>query len=441
MRRLVWVGICVTCLFSPHTLKADFIDALGVGARAMAMGSAYVSVSDDLSAIYYNPAGLAQIETHQLLVGYLWSDPSLEEHATADPSFHAEQVVPYHLKTPVVALGFNLDKAIKGKLPIHARIGVMNMMADNFKSIYRLWDPEPKTARWVRFGDYWDRVYLLGGLSLQPDKIPWISVGLGFRFIISGSMFMLDRYGTAGLDVVIEDLYLHTLTKANLDLNVDSEVTPTAGVMITPTKNLRLGYSFHNSLSLLVSPVYADAKARLVLNGNEGLVLELPLSLVSEGYYWPQQHNFGASYQWGEQLLLSLQLSWFRWSQFSSLSRGTPDPTWDDILVPRFGIEYCPLKALALRGGYFFEPSPVPEQTRVSNYIDNDRHVFSVGAGYTFSDPWHIVRQPMSIDIVFQYIHMPTRKTEKEDPMFEPGYSYESRGEVFSVGGNLTFRF
>jgi hypothetical protein len=33
----------------------------GVGARAMGMGGAYTAVSDDAAAIYYNPAGLAQM--------------------------------------------------------------------------------------------------------------------------------------------------------------------------------------------------------------------------------------------------------------------------------------------------------------------------------------------------------------------------------------------
>src|SRR5436309_2233650 len=41
---------------------------LGVGARPMGMGSAYVALADDPTAVYWNPAGLASAEGTQLLV-------------------------------------------------------------------------------------------------------------------------------------------------------------------------------------------------------------------------------------------------------------------------------------------------------------------------------------------------------------------------------------
>lgn len=442
MRRHAWLGLFLFTFFLPQNLEASFIDALGVGARAMAMGSAYTAVSDDLTAIYYNPAGLAQIEDHQIMLGYIWSNPRLKESSAADPYFQAERVIPYHLKAPLVALGFNLDRTFKGKVPIHARIGVMNSAPNNFKSIYQVWDPEVSVPRWVRFGDYWDRVYLMAGLSLQADKIPWLSLGVGFRFLISGTQYLMDRHGTPGLDLLIDHISipLQGKVEANIDFDVDTETSPTVGVMLTPTKNLRLGYCFHNSLSQIVSPLKAQAQARIVLNGQELIELPLALSISFEGYYWPQQHNWGVSYLWGERLLLSVDLSLFRWSKFTSASRGAPDPGWNDSLVPRIGIEFLPVKDLALRCGYFFEPSPLPDQSRASNYMDNDRHAFSVGAGYTFSDPLKIVRKPMTLDLAFQYIYMPTRETQKNTGFF-PDHSYEANGEIFTVGGNITFRF
>jgi hypothetical protein len=35
---------------------------IGVGRRASAMGDAFVAISDDASALYWNPAGLVQFE-------------------------------------------------------------------------------------------------------------------------------------------------------------------------------------------------------------------------------------------------------------------------------------------------------------------------------------------------------------------------------------------
>lgn len=39
---------------------------IGVGARALGMGGAFIAVADDASAFYYNPAGLAFVEGHHV---------------------------------------------------------------------------------------------------------------------------------------------------------------------------------------------------------------------------------------------------------------------------------------------------------------------------------------------------------------------------------------
>jgi hypothetical protein len=48
------------------TTAAPFL-TLGVGARAAAMGGAFVAVADDASALFWNPAGVAELERAQLL--------------------------------------------------------------------------------------------------------------------------------------------------------------------------------------------------------------------------------------------------------------------------------------------------------------------------------------------------------------------------------------
>src|SRR5438067_1224172 len=45
---------------SSGTSSAQFLK-LGAGARAAGMGDAFVAVADDVTAAYWNPAGLAQI--------------------------------------------------------------------------------------------------------------------------------------------------------------------------------------------------------------------------------------------------------------------------------------------------------------------------------------------------------------------------------------------
>lgn len=44
---------------------------IGVGARAVSMGGAYVAMANDVSSMHWNPAGLAQIGHHELMVSHL----------------------------------------------------------------------------------------------------------------------------------------------------------------------------------------------------------------------------------------------------------------------------------------------------------------------------------------------------------------------------------
>ena len=58
---------------------ASFLN-VGVGARGLAMGGAYTAMADDADAIYWNPAGLAQVAGHEFQV----SDAELTQSTRED---------------------------------------------------------------------------------------------------------------------------------------------------------------------------------------------------------------------------------------------------------------------------------------------------------------------------------------------------------------------
>jgi len=43
---------------------------IGVGARAAAMGDAYVAIADDATAVYWNPAGIARLSGQSVTVNH-----------------------------------------------------------------------------------------------------------------------------------------------------------------------------------------------------------------------------------------------------------------------------------------------------------------------------------------------------------------------------------
>jgi len=55
------------CLSEETTSSGLAFLRIGVGARASGMGEAFVAVSDDASATYWNPAGLSQVESTEIM--------------------------------------------------------------------------------------------------------------------------------------------------------------------------------------------------------------------------------------------------------------------------------------------------------------------------------------------------------------------------------------
>ncbi len=79
MRYRIWIAILFisivmgSSLYAQGGAAADLMflgQELGVGARAMSMGGAFVGVADDYTAMYWNPAGLGLLTKTELNVGF-----------------------------------------------------------------------------------------------------------------------------------------------------------------------------------------------------------------------------------------------------------------------------------------------------------------------------------------------------------------------------------
>jgi long-subunit fatty acid transport protein len=124
MKRLSVVGI----LFLTANCFAQFPEdalrfatpGLGVGARAIGMGGAYTGVANDYSALFWNPAGLAQLETSEFSLGlshvnykdrsgYFGSINDFSNNATQLNAVGLVFPVPVRRGSLVFAFGYNRE--------------------------------------------------------------------------------------------------------------------------------------------------------------------------------------------------------------------------------------------------------------------------------------------------------------------------------------------
>lgn len=140
------------------------------------------------------------------------------------------------------------------------------------------------------------------------------------------------------------------------------------------------------------------------------------------------------------------------------------DPGFVDTMTLRTGVWWNqdwtgsrrPGKVLStsLRGGYSFVPSPVPDQTGLTNMMDSDRHVFSGGLGVRLFPK--MASGPIELELAGQYHQLETRTVRKQEGLasdsngdgfldYPRGYPLEgeitSAGSVWVIGAGATMQF
>ncbi len=97
-------------------------------------------------------------------------------------------------------------------------------------------------------------------------------------------------------------------------------------------------------------------------------------------YYSPTEVSFGVAISPTSAWLMSLDLSWSRWSGYLDSNQDNYDgEITHDTLTPRVGMQWRAHPSTEVMGGYFYERSAFDNEGGWTNFVDPDRHVTSVG--------------------------------------------------------------
>ena len=184
MKRLfILTGFCITVVFSQNnvaTTSAAFLE-IGPGARSLGMGSAFVSVADDASALYWNPAGIVYVSRPEVQTYY---SPWLVE-------------TQFYYNTAVIPMGGF------GNLGISFTAVTMDEMM-----VRTVQDPEPN-----KYGQKFDAGNISIGIAYAKKLTDRFSFGFQTKFI-QESIWQMKAQGIA---VDIGTLFI---TKNNLRIGM-----------------------------------------------------------------------------------------------------------------------------------------------------------------------------------------------------------------------------
>jgi hypothetical protein len=131
--KLKWSFILLLFLYATGSGAVSF-DPIPAGVRGRSMGGAYISVADDPTAIYWNPAGICQATQTQILLEtyYEWYqiDENIKEFDSEywDNSHYAN---PFHFFGAVIP--FNQPKLFNGRIALGLSYHRMNDFYSNYE--------------------------------------------------------------------------------------------------------------------------------------------------------------------------------------------------------------------------------------------------------------------------------------------------------------------
>lgn len=441
MKHALAILIVVCCAGGPAF--ANPFDAYGTGARSVALGGAATASVRDTSANYYNPAALIRSEHLQLDFGYHYVQPQLSING-GDLGVD---------RTSGIQTGLSLPKKIG-----HQKVAVslsFFLPDDRLTRIRSLPQSQP---RFVLFDNRPQRVVITTSAAWEP--FAGLSIGGGLTYLTSTrGAVILDG------DISITDPE-NTLLVGGIDVVFESIRYPTAALHWEPNEHWRFGLTYRAAFQLeLDLSVLATFDVTSTGSASEAVLVEagnLALSSVSTNLFSPQQVVIGVQYAQGS-WLVTADLSWNDWSAFPApasvinLSLDTEDasfplpetttiepPNFHDILIMRIGAEATvftsPGWELEARAGYFYEPSPAPDQAGNTNYADSAKHGTSIGFGARVLDLSPILEQPLELSWVMQCIWMQPRSYLKNHPADAVG-DYQIGGVILGTALTLGVLF
>jgi long-subunit fatty acid transport protein len=373
----VLITLILTVSKAPASETIQLTQRFGVGARAMGMGGTGIAVAEDFSALYWNPAGLAQVrriefsgglshQKYQATNTYYGTTEQDDENNTRMNSIGMVFPVPTYRGSLVFAIG-------GGR--------VENFDALFVQRGYVTGDDRLEYGREVQSGGLF--AWSLGG---AVDVSPTLSLGAALTLLDGDYDYDWDAY-FADINNVYnkppddnDTTYIHDTRTVDFD-----GVGLQLGGLLRMNRYLRAGMTIHSPVTYNLS---GEAEERTWDVFDDGTV-----ESYTDRYYFENEIStpweFGFGMAWSvPTVLLAGDLRFADWSHMKF--NGQPLMDYDETLSWSLGGEYVlPRLGVKLRAGYASDPIAfnVPE-------IVEDRDRYSLGAGF-------LVGQVMTLDMAW----------------------------------------
>lgn len=414
-----------TCLTAASAFASGFLIP-EQGAKASSMAGAFVATADDPSAIFYNPAGIAQQRHIAAYAGTTLINFTNE--FTGDPNSPITSGVEgkYNRHTfnipnmyAVLPIGHNLTIGVG----VFAAFGLRTDWADPWAGRYISKDADLKTTS-VNPVVAWQtsdgRLAIGGGVEYRRARV-----------ILNANRMALNPFNGRIMDVA----------NTRLASEYGHDIGWNAGILYKPTDRLRFGFSYRADMDIELE---GEADITQLSTGNQQLDAIIgaqlpPDQAIRTTMPFPAVMQAGVAFGLTDNTDVELDVMHTTWGVFEALTvefETTPAAgftrvqNWEDATSYRVGVNHKATANWDVRGGLLYDENPQPVEAVNPLLPDSDRIGATLGAG------WH--SGPFTVDGGLLVLHFKDRSTQgRNDEGFDG--TYETDAALWFV--NLGYRF
>lgn len=438
LNKAKWLILLVVCLmFISSPLFAGGFNLYEHGAKSTALAGAFTARADNASAIYFNPAGIVQLDGWNAYMGASIVQP-LAKFTGEDPypGYGVEEEAKHRLFMPP---GMYLTNRVHEKVAVG--LGIYAPFA-----IGTEWDDPDFSGRYISYKTDLAGIFVTPSVAAQVHDM--VSIGLNLNLVYS-SVHMERIIGQVFNGDLLDIARLKITGDNGIDIGFD------IGTIIKPMPKMQIGLLYRATVNNTYDG--GEAEFEQIMTGMPAVDGQIAAGLptaadggntigIATEIPFPWQIVGGIMYQPTDKVTLELDIIQWGWSEFDELvfdfakeqetgDINTPDNSvnvedYEDSAQYRFGIEYQATEQLALRAGYVYDKSPVPDKSVSVLLPDANRNDYSFGFGYKVGD--------MTIDAAYMLVDFDERSTNGVSTDEYNG-TYKSIVNIFGLSVGYSF--
>lgn len=412
MRKLLL--ICLLAMAGPLAFGNGY-QVLLQGNKETAMGNAGAGLDPSASALFFNPGALGFLDHTEIQLGgngIFGRTNFVEEGGSAE-----------YTARPVIATGYLYAVYAKDSASrFRAGIGVYTP----FGSLVKYDDPN-----WP--GRYSVRELRLVSVAVQPTVAYRISkhfsVGLGLTITLGDVKFerrQIDpTFGDVG-DVLLEG-------------RSDPAFGFNAGIYYHPHEDFSVGISYRSRVDAVVEGGDVSFSNLSSTFQSSALVNPLPSEFGAE-IPLPSVFTIGLGAYPTHRLNVAMDFSVVGWSAYEELRFDFNDGTssinsrrYTNSMVLHFGAEYKLSERIFLRGGFYYDDSPVRSGYMTPETPDANALGYTGGLGIKLSDHFNL-------DLTFLFLDKQRRSNTVPEDDFTGGINGTFKTNVLIPGFGISWR-